>query len=120
MFGQPREDMRVADYVLGLMDAEEARLFEREMQSAPGLAVQVDDWRSRVARFDADEPNTPQAEMRRRIEAGLRRHGGAPIASSAPATRPMSDLPGLLALGTGFFVAGILLGGMLTWLLFGR
>jgi len=119
MFGQPREDMRVADYVLGLMDAEEARLFEREMQSAPALAEQVNDWRSRVARFDADEPATPQAEMRRRIEAGLRRHGGAPI-SSMPSARPMQDLPSLLALGTGFFVSGILLGGMLTWLLFGR
>lgn len=121
MFGQPREDMRVADYVLGLMDADEARYFERELKRDPALAARVEDWRGRVALFENREPDTPQAEMRRRIEEGMRPRGGSrrPALPLRPAPAATSGMPNTLAMATGFFIAGILLGGTVIWLLFG-
>jgi anti-sigma-K factor RskA len=121
MFGQPREDMRVADYVLGLMDADEARFFERELKQDPALAARVEDWRARVARFEDREADTPQAEMRRRIEEGMRPRGGY-LRSAQPrptASDPKPRVTGPMGMATGFFIAGILFGGTLIWLLFG-
>ncbi|MCO5160720.1 MAG: hypothetical protein M9939_06265 [Mesorhizobium sp.] len=119
MFGQPKEDMRVADYVLGLMDAEEAAFFEREMRHDPALAARVEDWRERLAKMDQSEPDTPHAEMRRRIEEGLRRRGdNIVLHPSAYQDRdaPQPDLTGWLLVGTACFAAGILLGGIVAWL----
>lgn len=120
MFGQPKEDMRVADYVLGLMDAEETAFFEREMRRDPTLAARVEDWRERVARINDREPDTPHAEMRRRIEAGLRRRGGNIVlhpAAFQERETPQIDLTGWLLMGTACFAAGILLGGTIAWLI---
>lgn len=120
MFGQPKEDMRVADYVLGLMAAEEAAFFEREMRRDPTLAARVEDWRARVARINDREPDTPHAEMRRRIEAGLCRRGGNIVlhpAAFQDRETPQVDLTGWLLMGTACFAAGILLGGTIAWLL---
>lgn len=122
MFGQPRDDMRVADYVLGLMEPDEARYFERELRQDAALAARVNDWRARVAQFEQVDPATPQAEMRRRIEEGLRRRPPRTAASSdatSPSKGPARRVPGILAMASGYFVAGILLGGMVTWIFFG-
>lgn len=121
MFGQPKEDMRVADYVLGLMDAEETVFFERDMRQDPALAARVYEWRERIARMDEAEADTPHAQMRRRIEAGLRRRGeNVVLHPSAYQEReaPRSDLTHWLLMGTACFAAGILLGGTLAWLIF--
>lgn len=119
MFGQKKEDMRVADYVLGLMDAEESAFFERAMREDPALAHRVADWRERVKRIDDSEPSTPQAEMRRKIEAELRRRGENIVLHPAALREPTSpDLPGMLLMGVACFAAGILLGGTLFWLIF--
>ena len=120
MFGQPKEDMRVADYVLGLMDAEETVFFEREMRRDPALAARVEDWRERLARMDEHEPDTPHAEMRRRIEAGLRREGDNIVlhpAAFQATEAPRADLAGWLLVGTACFASGLLFGGFIAWLL---
>lgn len=121
MFGQPKEDMRVADYVLGLMDAEETVFFERDMRNDPILAARVYEWRERISRIDESEPETPHAQMRRRIEAGLRRRGPNVIVHPSAfrqATAPTADLTQWLLVGTACFAAGILFGGTLAWLIF--
>ena len=119
MFRQQKDDMRVADYVLGLMEAEEAAYFEREMRNDPILAHRVADWRDRVAQMDDSEPLTPHVEMRRRIEAGLRRRGDNIVLHPAALRQPAQrDFSGWLLMGTACFAAGILLGGTLIWLIF--
>jgi anti-sigma-K factor RskA len=119
MFGQKKEDMRVADYVLGLMDAEESAFFEREMRQDPTLAHRVADWRDRVAKIDDTEPRTPQAAMRRRIEAELKRRGeNIVLHPAAIRDTEQQDLPRLILMGVACFAAGILLGGTLVWLIF--
>ena len=123
MFGQPKEDMRVADYVLGLMQADEARFFERELQRDPALSARVEEWRERIARLEEGDDETPHAKMRRRIEAGIRRRKAEESMSSVVTILPRlnsqaAELPGLVAVGTVCFVTGILLGGALTWLIF--
>lgn len=121
MFGQPKEDMRVADYVLGLMDTEETTFFEREMRRDPALAARVADWRERIARMDEVEPDTPHAQMRRRIEDGLRQRGGniIPLPTAFHhRVEPRQDLPSWLPVGVACFAVGILLGGFCVWLLF--
>ena len=76
-----RDDMRAADYVLGLMAPNETAFFERDMRRDPALARQVEGWRARAADEAAE---TPHAAMRRRIVAGLN-------APSRPATRPAAS-----------------------------
>jgi anti-sigma-K factor RskA len=119
MFKQQKDDMRVADYVLGLMDAEETAFFEREMRNDPVLAHRVADWRDRVAQMDEVEPLTPHVEMRRRIEAGLKRRGdNIVLHPAALREEAQRDFPSWLLMGLGCFAAGILLGGSLMWLIF--
>ncbi|SMH36275.1 hypothetical protein [Mesorhizobium australicum] len=121
MFGQPKEDMRVADYVLGLMDTEETTFFEREMRQDPALAARVADWRERIARMDDAEPETPHAQMRRRIEDGLRRRGDNVIAlptAFRERTEARPELSGWPIVGAACFAVGILFGGFCVWLLF--
>lgn len=57
----PRDegDMRVADYVLGLMEPNERAFFEREMREDRALAAEVAEWRARIARVDATPPPRP-------------------------------------------------------------
>lgn len=119
MFGQKKEDMRVADYVLGLMDAEESAFFEREMREDRTLARRVADWRDRVKQIDDNEPSTPHAEMRRRIEAQLKGRGDNILLHPTALREPTQhDLPSLLLIGLACFAAGLLLGGTLFWLIF--
>ena len=75
------DDMRAADYVLGLMEPEESVSFERAMRNDPTLARQVAEWTKAVG----DAADTPHAEMRRRIVAGM--------TASRPARQ--SDAPSL-------------------------
>jgi anti-sigma factor RsiW len=119
MFGQKKEDMRVADYVLGLMEAEEAAFFERDMSHDPDLALRVAEWRERVNTIDDGEQSTPHVEMRRRIEEALKRRGDNIVLHPAAALRdpPSPDLPSLLLIGTSCFAAGIILGATLFWLI---
>lgn len=79
---QKSDDMRVADYVLGLMDAKETAFFERDMRRDPALALAVSDWQQRVARLEEPGgPMTPQAEMQQRIrDELLAAQGKAPMA----------------------------------------
>ena len=71
------DDLRAADYVLGLMEPKEVVLFERDMRLDPALADRVTLWRSRVAGMDETEP-TAQAQMRRRIIDGMAKDAAAP------------------------------------------
>ncbi|MDP3896286.1 MAG: hypothetical protein Q8Q62_06390 [Mesorhizobium sp.] len=72
MSAQDSDDMRVADYVLGLMDAKETAFFERDMRRDPALALAVSAWQQRIAKLEEPVgPMTPQAEMQRRIRDEL-------------------------------------------------
>jgi len=78
MTARDEGDMRVADYVLGLMEPNERAFFERDMHDDPALAEAVADWRMRVAEMDDTVlPVTRHEAMRRRIESGLSRPAGA-------------------------------------------
>jgi anti-sigma-K factor RskA len=99
-----RDDMRAADYVLGLMEPNETAFFERDMRNDPALARHVADWRERF-----DEAATPQAGMRRRIEAGL--YGFAAVRSGG------WPVPGRLAVRIAAALAGIAVAAALLGLL---
>lgn len=71
MTGSRRDDIEVADYVLGLMEPKEAAFFERDMRLDPVLAARVEDWRRRVAELAGDKPETPQGAMRGVIAAAF-------------------------------------------------
>lgn len=110
------DDMRVADYVLGLMDAREIALFERDLRHDPDLAERVEFWRARVAQADTSRLLTPQEQMRRRIEDGfVRRAGGRPVAARA-LDRGQSGRWVAIALAS--FVCGVALGAVMVWLTF--
>jgi anti-sigma-K factor RskA len=121
MFGQPKEDLRVADYVLGLMDAEEIVFFERDMRRDPALAARVGEWRERVARIEEPEADTPHARMRRRIEAGLGRGGGKVVMLPSAAAEPRGTAGRFAGLQVcaACFGAGTLVGGTIAWLVLG-
>lgn len=97
------DDMRAADYVLGLMEPEERVGFERAMRSDPALARQVAEWMKAVD----DAADTPHAEMRRRIVAGM-------TTSPAPRQTDAVGLPKgvvrIVAALAGLAVAAALLG----------
>lgn len=66
------DDMRVADYVLGVMEPNEAAFFERAMRDDPSLAQQVAEWQRRVAYLEEPAARaTPQAVMLQRIRDEL-------------------------------------------------
>ncbi|MGB3502032.1 MAG: hypothetical protein WBA44_10435 [Mesorhizobium sp.] len=111
------DDIRVADYVLGLMDAREHERFERDMDRRPELARLVAAWRERVAEADASVQLTPQERMRRRIEAGLMRRA----ASGNVERRHMvtSDFRNRLTSSAIGFVVGVLVGAALVWFALG-
>lgn len=96
-----RDDMRAADYVLGLMAPKETAFFERDMRKDPELARQVEGWRARAANPDDadDADDTPHAAMRRRIVAGLN-------APSRPAAQPAAS-PANQAVRAALAVAGL-------------
>lgn len=104
-----RDDMRVADYVLGLMEPNETAFFERDMRKDPALVREVADWRERIA--DVDDANTPQAEMRRRILAGMNR----PAATRAHARPPLWHGVLRIAAGLAGLAAAAVLLGLLRW-----
>ena len=99
-----RDDMRAADYVLGLMAPNETAFFERDMRRDPALARQVDDWRARATEEAAE---TPHAAMRRRIIAGL----NAPSRPTAtPLPSPRNRLARAVLALAGLAAAALLLG----------
>ena len=99
-----RDDMRAADYVLGLMAPNETAFFERDMRRDPALARQVDDWRAR-----AEAIETPHAAMRRRIVAGL----NAPSRPAAPPAASPANRAARVALAVASLAAAALLLGIL-------
>ena len=101
-----RDDMRAADYVLGLMAPNETAFFERDMRRDPALARQVDDWRARAADEAAE---TPHAAMRRRIVAGL----NAPSRPAAPPAASPANRAARVALAVASLAAAALLLGIL-------
>ena len=110
------DDMRVADYVLGLMDAREIAQFERELRHDPDLAERVEFWRARVAQADTSRLVTPQEQMRQRIADGfVRRTGGQPVA--APAVE-RTQFGRWVAISLASFACGVALGAVMVWLTF--
>jgi anti-sigma-K factor RskA len=111
-------DMRVADYVLGLMSPVETARFEQDLRTDPLLADQVGAWRERVSRLKADAEPTPQAEMRRRIADGLSHRFGEPRQLVAAQEKPRFSIGRVDAaiLGTLF---GAMIGATLVWLALG-
>ena len=101
-----RDDMRAADYVLGLMAPNETAFFERDMRRDPALARQVEGWRARATEEAAE---TPHAAMRRRIVAGL----NAPSRPAAPPTASQANLVARVALAVASLAAAALLLGIL-------
>ena len=99
-----RDDMRAADYVLGLMAPNETAFFERDMRRDPALARQVEGWRARATEEAAE---TPHAAMRRRIVAGL----NAPSRPAAPPATGSTNRAARVALAVvGLAAAALLLG----------
>ena len=101
-----RDDMRAADYVLGLMAPNETAFFERDMRRDPALARQVEGWRARATEEAAE---TPHAAMRRRIVAGL----NAPSRPAAPPTASPANRAARVALAVVSLAAAALLLGIL-------
>lgn len=103
-------EMRVADYVLGLMEPNEAAFFERDMRRNPELAREVADWQDRVARMVASpDAATPHAEMQQRIrdefidaDRKARRSGAQPARRLPPIPWAPLALP---AIGFALIVA---------------
>ncbi len=100
------EDLRAADYVLGLMEPTEAVLFERDMRGDPALADRVAFWRSRVAGVDMEEP-TAHARMRREIVEGLRGPAGGAVTRPAPGSLTRRLVAA--AIGAGLAIAAFIL-----------
>ena len=101
-----RDDMRAADYVLGLMAPNETAFFERDMRRDPALARQVEGWRARATEEAAE---TPHAAMRRRIVAGL----NAPARPIAPPAASPANRAARVALAVASLAAAALLLGIL-------
>ena len=102
------EDLRAADYVLGLMEPTEAVLFERDMRGDPALADRVAFWRSRVAGVDLEEP-TAHARMRREIVEGLRGPVRGAVVRPAPAPGNLTRRLLAAAIGAGLAIAAFIL-----------
>jgi hypothetical protein len=113
-----QDDMRAADYVLGLMTPVELVRFELDLRADPALALEVDAWRERVARLREDADPTPQAEMRRRISDGLSRRSPGPQLLAAAPKQPRFILGRLEAVGLGILM-GMMLGATLVWVALG-
>lgn len=80
-----RDDLVAAEYVLGVLPADERRAAELRLEREPAFAAQVAFWEARLGGLaDGVAPATPPAEVWRRIEARL-----------TPATRPAEARPSL-------------------------
>lgn len=108
------DDIRVADYVLGLMDAREIALFERELRLNPDLAERVDVWRNRVAQADSSRLITPHEQMRRRIESGLARRAGKTDRANGLLER--SQFGRWMTISLVIFACGVALGAVMVWM----
>ncbi|NII10447.1 anti-sigma factor [Oleiagrimonas sp. C23AA] len=83
-----REDLRLAEYVLGTLDGEERREVEGWMDADPRIAARVETWQERFAQLanqvaPADAPAYIWARILARIEPER-----VALESTAPATRP--------------------------------
>ncbi len=80
-------DLLAAIYVLGVLDADEARAVEELATRDPEVARSVEDWRNRLAPLAAlVPPATPPAELWSRIEASL---GQVETGAAAEASPPV-------------------------------
>ena len=106
--GDPEDgdDLRAAEYAMGLLDPEERRAIEERLLAEPALRDRVASWERDLARMaDTVDPVVPPAALRRRIE---RRLFGRPVAL----WRRMGFGPALLAATVAVVVviAGLRLG----------
>lgn len=93
----------LGEYVLGTLDAREARLVERAMESDPALREAVEAWEARLAPLTAlAQPEVPPPGLWERIEAAL--EGPRPVAP--PPGRP-SGLWRAWAVGASALAAGL-------------
>jgi len=109
----PDDDIRAADYVLGLMAPREAARFELDLRHNPDLAQRVQGWRERLAAMRGEAEPTPHAQMRQRIEDGMTGET-EPRASPRP-SKPRAVLPGRPAIAAIAFGCGLLCGAILVW-----
>ena len=78
------QDIAAAEYVLGVMSAEERARFAALLSEDPELPGAVEFWQTRFSALDEGvEPVTPSVELWRRIETGAR----GPVRSVAPEPR---------------------------------
>lgn len=113
-----QDDMRAADYVLGLMNPAELVRFEQELRDNPGLSREVDAWRERVARLRDETDPTPHAEMRKRIAAGLSQRYAAPQTLVAARERSRAFIGRSEAAILGILF-GAMIGAIVVWLAIG-
>jgi anti-sigma-K factor RskA len=82
--GSGGDSILVAEYVLGLLDAEEHERVARRIAAEPALAAELQFWQSRLSSLDADFAETPApGRVLERVEARL-------FAEPAAATRASS------------------------------
>lgn len=97
-------DALAGEYVLGTLDAQEARELERAMATDPALRVLVEAWEARLAPLTALAlPESPPPGLWERIAAAL--DGPRPVAP-APVARP-SGFWRFWALGASAVAAGL-------------
>ena len=78
-----------AEYVLGLLDADERRIAESRLGSDPAFAADVARWWERLSPLLEAEPGElPSADLWRRIEAALDQSGRAAEAVKEPIPAP--------------------------------
>ncbi len=66
------DDRLAAEYVLGLLEGEDAKRAERLAVEVPSFQASVERWRMRFSEFDeAAPPSSPSTEVWRRIEASM-------------------------------------------------
>ncbi len=64
------DDALAAEYVLGLLDADETRAFEARLDAEPDLVLSVRDWTEQFATLAESLPEEmPAPQLKRRIEA---------------------------------------------------
>ncbi|WP_250510899.1 anti-sigma factor [Caballeronia sp. GACF4] len=69
---QNEDDLRCAEYALGVLDLQERRALETDVTRNPGLQRTLDDWHERLAPLAQDiAPVTPPARIWTRIQRDL-------------------------------------------------
>lgn len=112
---EPEEDLRFAEYVLGVLDAGERAEVEREIEADPVAAAEVARWQRHLFPLtDEIAPQTPDGNVWVRIQGGLAEKPAHPRSAAVARGGWWSSLPlwrglaaGAAAVAVAFIIAFI-------------